>query len=86
MLENEILRNYSPKLWVSWGVIFNGLGGQKTPDILLAKTTIEFEFYFPVFFRMLSNKHRKKQYSKCPDLINTEKSLSLLTNIYSLVY
>ena len=29
MLEIDILRNSSPKFWVSWGVLFKGLGVQK---------------------------------------------------------
>ena len=44
---------------------------------------------FPFFSQMLSNRnnqHRIKQYSTCPDLINTEKSSSLPVDIYSLVY
>ena len=29
MLEIDILRNFSKKIWVSWGVLFKGLGVQK---------------------------------------------------------
>ena len=39
MLEIDILRNSSQKIWVSWGVLFKGLGVQKdTQDALLAET------------------------------------------------
>ena len=39
MLEIDTLRNHYKNIWVSWGVLFKGLGVQKDPDALLAKTT-----------------------------------------------
>ena len=41
MLEIDILRNSSQNIWVSWGVLFKGLGVQKDTqiwDALLAIT------------------------------------------------
>ena len=46
-------------------------------------------FIFPIFHECFPagiNNTGKNKYNTCPDLINTEKSLSLSINIYSLVY
>ena len=53
----------------------------------MANFSVSFIFpFFPKASQTGINNTGKKQYSACPDLINTEKSLFFSINIYSLVY
>ena len=53
----------------------------------MANFSMRFIFpFFPECFQTGIKNTEKKHYSICPDLINTEKSLSLPIDIYSVVY